>query len=235
MDPVKAKLKIAKLLRLGENTGATTNEAETALRQADALMRKYGITRAQIVEGGGEVTYNWESGFYEFGRDGKPVKKNPIWYQWLIVGIANFTDTIASNAYDYERGAGVKFKGEAEDVVLALWFADYLKDAIRLATRAADAGSPQGREEFRKAMSLRLCARMREMRQQRTQETTGTALVVVSDKLAKRDEQFGQAKYKTGKAVTLHMGDVVQKAVAAANKVQFNKPLSGAVQERITG
>lgn len=230
-----AKLKVAKLLRLGQDGAASENEAETALRQAEALMRKYGIDRSQVLKEGGQIEYKWESGYYDFGRDGQPVKKNPIWYQWLIVAIANFTDTIAYNSWDHARGCAlVKFAGELEDVVLALWFAEYLKDAVRRGTRNANMGSSAGREAFRKAMSLRLCARMRQMREERTRVfSTSTALVVVSDKLTKRDEHFGKAKYKTGKAVTISNLDAIRRGHAEAEKVQFNKPLSGANNDRL--
>lgn len=235
MNLDEAKLKIAKLLRLGENQGANNNEAETAIRQAEALMRKYNVTHTEVLEKGGEIFYKWESGFFGFGRDGKPVQRNPIWFQWVCVEVAKFTDTIVTNDYHHEDGAGVRFKGEAEDVILALWFADYLKDAIRKATREADMGSPQEREAFRKSMSLRLCSRLRELRELRQRDfSTGTALVVVSDKLAKRNEYFGGESYKVGRAVKISHNGAILKGYEAANKVPLNKPLSGTVKKQIS-
>lgn len=226
LDRIKAK--VAKLLSLGENGAAAENEAETAMRQAESLMRKYGIERSQIVADGGEVSYTWESGYYAFG-DGKANKKVPVWYQWLTVSIARFTDTIVRMEYRFDEGMGVRFQGEAEDIVLALWFADYLKDSIRRATRDAKMGSSQGREAFRKAMAIRLCYRMNELREKRNQEfSSSTALVVVNDKLAKRDAFFGGESYRANKkAVTISNAEAIRKGYSAADRVQFNKPLSG--------
>lgn len=233
MNLDEAKLKISKLLRLGESDNA--NESETALRQAESLMRKYHLSRVDLFEKDGKISYKWESGFYSFGRDGQPVRKSPVWFQWVCVEIAKFTDTIVSNDLSLEEGAGLRFKGEAEDVILALWFADYLKDAIRRATREANMGSSAGREAFRKTMALRLCARLRELREQRQQTfSTGTSLIVISDKLAKRNEHFGGEKYKAGKQVKISHQDAVNKGYHAANKVQLNKPLKGATVDQLT-
>ena len=226
MDINAAKLKVAKLLRLSEDGSASGSEAETALRMAEKLMQKYGIERAQLIGSGDKPVYDWQSGFYGFGREGKPTSKVPLWYQWLVVAIAKFTDTIVVTDHHPVEGAGVRFKGEAEDVILALWFAEYLKDCIRRETRQAGMGSSQAREEFRKVMSLRLSTRMREMREARNQAfSTSTALVVVNSKRQARDKHFGGASYRKGRDVQISNAEAHRKGYDAANRVQFNNPL----------
>lgn len=226
-DLNRVKDKIAKLFNLGENEGAAENEAETALRQAEALMRKYGLERSEVMAKNGTVSYVWNSGYYAFGRDGKPVRKIPDWYSWLAVAIAGFTDTIVKIHHHPEMGTGVEFYGEATDVVLAIWFSDYLKDCIRRATRDANMGSSKGREDFRKGMSLRLVQRMRGMKAQRDQVfSSSTALVVVDDKLAQRNEHFGAPQYKTNNRSIRISGEAANKSREAADKVQFNKVVS---------
>ena len=227
MDINAAREKVAKLINLAENNAAGENEANTAIRQAEKLMQKYGIDRSEIFQKEGKVSYEWESSFYPFGREGKPTRKVPVWFQWLAVQVAKFTDTIVEIGYDYQVGVGVKFKGHQEDVILACWFADYLKECIRRETRAAEMGSSRGREDFRKAMSLRLCARMRDMIAQRTQVfSSSTALVVVNDKLSRRDKFFGSPAYREGRGLTRVSHEAVVKGTAAADRVNFNTPLN---------
>lgn len=222
------KAKIAKLMNMADpNRGGSAQECETALRQAESMMRKYGIDQSEIHADTGS-RYRWESGYYSFGRDGKPTQSNPKWFSWLAVAVANFTDTIVIQSRDRELGYGVTYKGHEEDVVFALWLISYLKSSIRLETRNADLGSSQARETFRKSMAMGLCTRMKALRTERDQvfKTAGTALVVVNQKLAERDSHFGGPKYVTGRAVKLHDQGAAAKGFQAAQKVQFNKPLA---------
>lgn len=232
MNLDEAKLKIAKLIRLGENQGSAENESETAMRQAEALMRKYNLSRAEILMKDGEVKYTWEAGFYGFGRPGKPVSKVPVWFQGLSVAVARFTDTLVSLTNKPELGAGLSFRGEAQDVVLALWFIDYLKDAIRRATRDAGLGSSSSREDFRKVMAWRLSMRLKELREARNHQASDPncrALVLVTeDKLKQRDAKFGGENYRSSKSSgTIKDPRAYQRGIDEANKVQLNKPLTG--------
>lgn len=235
MDKDTIKAKIAKLLNMADpERGGSAQECEIALRQAESMMQKYGISQAEIgIEAGSR--YHWESGFYAFGRDGKPTKKNPDWFNWTAVGVANFTDTIVVQSYDTELGLGVTYKGHDDDVVFALWLIAYLKNSIRLATRDAKLGNTQNRQTFRKTMALALTARMKQMRQQRDQvfKEAGTALVVVETKKQERDEFFGAPQYKSAtRSIKLHGEDAIRKAYQAAEKVQFNKPIDNSVNSR---
>ena len=77
---------------------------------------------------------------------------------------------------------------------------------------------------------MRLSRRMRDLRKERDvvfKAGTGTALVVVSDKLAKRDAEFGAAKYKSSK-VSLTNAAAAAMGREAANKVGLNKVVTGA-------
>lgn len=233
MDINEARAKIMKLMAMAQDKdGASAQEVETALRHAESLMRKHGIDASTLTPDQiASTKFNWESGYYAFGRDGKPTSKNPQWFGWLACAVANFTDTIVVSACDPHLGYGVSYKGDEEDVVFALWLIGYLKDAIRKATREASLSSATQRETFRKSMSLGLCNRMRDLRKERQAAfaSTGTALVVVSDKLAKRDEFFGGPKYKQTKGITLRDQEAAGKGMQAAQKVQFNRPLANPV------
>jgi hypothetical protein len=235
MDNIKSK--IAKLMNMADpERGGSAQECETALRQAEAMMRKYGIDASEIKGASQAHRYNWESGFYAFGRDGKPTQSTPKWFGWLAVSIAHFTDTIVVQDRDAVMGFGVRFKGHDDDVVFALWLVAYLKSSIRRETRLADLGSSTARETFRKSMALGLCVRMKALRAERNQvfKQAGTALVVVDQKMAERDSHFGAPRYVAGRRVTLSDQGAAAKGFQAAQKVQFNKvvsqPSHGALQ-----
>lgn len=78
-------------------------------------------------------------------------------------------------------------------------------------------------EDFRKSMAGRLSSRMAELRRERdvefaaapSREGVGTALILVTDKLAQRNPEFGTPKYRTSKMevrdqMAAHKGTVRQ-------------------------
>jgi N-acetylglucosamine-6-phosphate deacetylase len=87
-------------------------------------------------------------------------------------------------------------------------------------------------EDFRKAMAARLSSRMRDLRLERdaefaaaaTRQGTGVALVLVTDKLAKRDAEFGSPKYKHSR-ITVRDQMAAHKGSLAGDRVGFAKPI----------
>jgi len=227
MDITTAKEKVRKLFAIADtNSGASPQEMETALRHAEALMRKHNIQMAEVLDSGKQIDFNWDSGFFAFGENGKVVQSNPIWFQWLGTGIARFTDTICRQTRLPGQGIGLSFYGEESDVAFALWLAGYLKDSIRRGTRDAKCGSKEGRETFRRSMAVALCHRMAKMREDReqSQKQAGTALVVVNQKIALRDQEFGGENYrKTRSSVVIHDENAATKAWHAAQKVTLSR------------
>jgi len=125
--------------------------------------------------------------------------------------------------------------GERSDVMFAVWLMTYLRDHTWKEVQRAKKQWPMwGRtecEDFRKAMASRLQARMKELRRERDvafrEAGTGTALVVVSDKLAKRDAEFGGQSFGKSKKVAYRNGNAVAAGREAGDKVGFARPLSG--------
>lgn len=229
MDIDRVKEKVAKLLRLAKNDAASENEAERALSQAEALMRQFGIEAGELLEGEAAKGFKWGSQFSAYGNKYHQAKTLPKWYDYLAVGVANFTDTIARSHGHPTQGLGIGFYGDQGDIVFAVWLVEYLRDTVqRSAAERKDLDRSQ-REAFRTAMTMRLIARMRELRAERDvamkSAGTGTALVVVSDKLAKRDAEFGAPSYQKSRA-RITDRNAAEAGRAAADKVGFNKPLS---------
>ena len=227
-----AKDKVAKLMALAKNSAATENEAERALSQAESLMRKYGIEQAECVLSGTSAKFDWASQFTPYGNKYHQASTIPLWYQFIATGVATFTDTIVRTHTDKVKGMGVGFYGERGDIAFAVWLMDYLRDAVQSTAVAHKELSRADREAFRKGMATRLSKRMRDLRAERDvafKVGTGTALVVVSDKLAKRDVEFGKPNYKTNN-VSVTNAAAAAMGRAAADKVGLGRPVSGQQQ-----
>ncbi len=227
-----AKDKVAKLMALAKNNAATENEAERALAQAESLMRKYGIDQAECMLTGTAPTFDWASQFTPYGNKYHQAASIPLWYQFVATGIATFTDTIVRTHTDKVAGMGVGFYGERGDIAFAVWLMDYLRDTVQATAAGHKELSRSDREAFRKGMATRLNKRMRDLRKERDvayQAGTGTALVVVSDKLAKRDAEFGAASYKTSKVSVTNVAAAAM-GRAAADKVGLGRPVGGQQQ-----
>lgn len=63
---------------------------------------------------------------------------------------------------------------------------------------------------------------------------TGTALVVVTDKLALRDQEFGAPKYGKPKQVNITSREGAMRGRAAADRVGFNKVIDGNNKTMVT-
>lgn len=225
MDREKALGKIQKLMAVAApDSNASETEVETALRQAESLMRKFAIDMAEALQAGKKPEFDWQQDVTYFGNGNKSL---PIWYQWMAVAVANFTDTIVIVSRDPEQGAGVMYRGHADDVVFATWLIDSLKEQLRRATRDAKCGSPENRETFRKAFGRGVVTKINEIRKQRDQKIPGNALIVVNTKLAERDAHFGGVKYKTTKSRVAGDATSYQKGYNAGKNVQVNKPIAG--------
>lgn len=229
MDIDRAKEKVVKLLRLAKNDAASENEAERALSQAEALMRQFGIEAGELLEGQAPKGFEWGSQFSAYGNKYHQAKTLPKWYSYMAVGVAQFTDTIAKLHSNAAQGVGIGFYGDQGDIVFAVWLVEYLRDTVqRSAADRKDLDRSQ-REAFRMAMALRLVKRMKELRAERDvafKASSGTALVVISDKLAQRDAEFGAPSYQKSKT-RITDRNAAEAGRAAADKVGFSRPLAG--------
>lgn len=238
MDKDQAIRKAQKLMAVAMDGRGNDNEAERALAQAESLIRKFGIEQGEIAGTKAQSDFDWANAFHAYGPPKNPAKSCPKWFQIISTGVAYFTDTIVRLHYDETLGYGVGFYGERVDILFAQWLAGYLKSSVWEALNAAHRHHPEWNrsdmEDFRKAMAVRLSSRMRDLRQERDAEFgaapsvqgSGTALVLVADKLAKRDEQFGSPKYKNT-SVTVRDRTAAHKGSLAGDRIGFGKPIQG--------
>lgn len=218
--------KIHKLMKFGNDARGNEHEMETALRQAAKLMAEHGISEAEadmaaLDEGSmvfGEV-YARADGT-ENGRSFKEVRK---YAQWLAVGVARFTDTIARITHDEVKGAGLKFQGEKNDVVMARWLFGVLAQEVLRATRESEYRNPN----FRLACAGRVAERLKQAAKERhatinTAAQSGSrALVVVDRKQAEIAQRFGPEKYTHGRARRETLDMIAGRA--AGNRININR------------
>jgi len=152
---------------------------------------------------------------------------------------SDFTDTIVRLHYDPALGYGVGFYGDRADTLFTQRLVGYLKVSVWQTLNAAPRQHPEWNrsdmEDFRKAMAARISSRMRDLRRERdaefaaapTSQGAGMALVLVTDKLAKRDAEFGSPKnnysiVKVRDRMAAHKGSL------AGDQVGFAKPIPSA-------
>jgi hypothetical protein len=244
MDKDQAIRKAQKLMAVAMDGRGNDNEAERALAQAETLIRKFGIEQAEIASTKASIDFDWADAFHPYGPPKNPAKSCPKWFQFISTGVANFTDTIVRMHYDSTQGYGVGFYGDRADTLFARWLVGYLKanvwDALNVAHRQHPEWSRSDMEDFRKAMAARLSSRMRDLRRERDAEFaaaansqgTGTALVLVTDKLARRDAEFGSPKYKHSRIV-LRDQIAARKGHLAGEQVGFAKPIQGGMGQSV--
>lgn len=239
MDRDQALKKAQKLMAMAQDGRGNENEAERALAQAEALMRKFGIEASEVATDK-PAEYDWGSGFAPYGVPRQPAKSIPTWYGIVAMGVAKFTDTLVKQQYSPEKGYGVGFYGETSDVLFAVWLVTFLRDCVWKEAKKYG-GDRTSNGDFRHAMACRLQARMYALRAERDKAfseatnsagKTGTALVVISDKLARRDAEFGPQMSKNAKKKTVRDPAAILAGRAAGEKVGFNRPVGATTNDR---
>ena len=225
--------KVRKLMALAVNEGAAPNEAETALRQAEKLMRKHGLELGDVMEQTGSVpVFKWAKEMVQMAWP-KPVKRGPLWMHWTGVGVAKFTDTIV-DIINTKEGQCLRFRGEETDVEYAVWLASHIRNEIRVSANVWDAPGANSdekwanREEYRHSMASRINARMTALRAERqtVYESKSTALVVFDAKMVARDQEFGVQLYSKAKRSHIRgSAEAWHAGRAAGDKVQIHRPV----------
>jgi len=185
--------KIKKLLALAQDPAASPNEAETASRQAAALMAKHNLDLADLEAHELETEWDITEASMPGCRPGKKdPRKVPVWIGIIAFGVSIYTRTRVIT-----RSGQVVYRGARADVELAHWM---LKALIDLAySRSRDSDDPGG---FRNGFAIAIQTRLKTMSKERDQvEAESPGALVVVDKLeAKLDELFGSRQGKPSHA-----------------------------------
>jgi Protein of unknown function (DUF2786) len=201
----RAMEKIHKLLAIANDGRGNIQEAETAARQAAALMAKYNIDSAEaqladLASDQPDLTEEFCSPEYDPGAKGS-LKTLPTWIGMTAIGVARLCQVKCVGSRQ-GPAAGVRFSGYRTDVLFAQWLLPTLCRAIFFEARTEwGKGTKADREDFRRAAAGALQRRLQELRREqeeamRGDKTAGTALIVVDRKLAIIKERFGEASVK---------------------------------------
>jgi len=144
-DRDRALEKIKKLLALAKDDRGNINECEAAMRQAQALMRKWQIDETEAIQQ--EIATMDDALVAAWVKAGqmasKVVRKSntgrgktPEYAQWLAVATANLFDCKVGIHYIHEHGKVFMFYGYKHDVVVACWTFEYLLACIRRGSKA---------------------------------------------------------------------------------------------------
>lgn len=182
-----AMAKVRKLLAMASDGRGNMQEAETATRQAAALMAKYNIeaAEAQLADlCGDEPDLVQEYYVADYGpRDPRPPKSVPDWVGFLAIGVGWLCQVKVDGSTDPSRNAkAIRFSGYSTDVAFAKWLLPMLCRAVyNEALKQWGHGTKADREVFRRKAAGTLQRRLKDMRDEQqvaTVATAGTALVV---------------------------------------------------------
>ncbi|CAB4143075.1 Domain of unknown function DUF2786 [uncultured Caudovirales phage] len=228
--------KVQKLMALANNAGATPAEAERAMVQAKALLRKYELDMADVLMKKMESEDTIVEQFMRLNPSAygdNQLATLPIWIRLLMVGVQTYTRT---RMFFNQRASGnqVMFAGMEHDVAIAKHMIQYLIDATyHQATKDASCRSKADRSSFRYGMAAELQARLKQLRKDEDKAsrvealtmTTGTSLMVIDQK----KEELLAARYgepnikKATRAVT----NAYRAGREAGAKQSLNRQLTG--------
>jgi len=213
--------KVRKLLSMAQHNASNENEAATALRQAESLMRRYDIAHSELEASKLKAD--------DMMRGDTNESRNSLWVWYLAWAAANVTDTKPT-----KRKGLVQFVGVTEDVQIALMFFDYLTNVVeRLAKNYA--GTRSERNAFKMGAVMGIGGSARKIQQERREafaqaNTTGTDLVEAKGALI---ESTFNLRYGKAKPVTVSSVASYRAGLAAGKKVSLTSQIGGTSRSAI--
>lgn len=155
-DRGKALEKIRKLLRVAKDGRGNATEAETAMRQALALMRLFNIDDAEVsakeIHNDPEaISRAWCKAGYGLRAT---LRKMPLWANILATGVARLYECRLAILRREEEGMVIMFGGYRTDLQVAVWTFEYLVQSVRRGCDNFDAAIKKG--DVQRLMTLGL-------------------------------------------------------------------------------
>ena len=200
-----AMSKIRKLLALAGNEAANEQEAATAARQAESLMRKHQVDSAEVTLE--EITRDdaFDRDLADVSFEGIPnyiSKAVPTWVGFIALGVGRL-HTCKVDIANTAQGVKVRFSGYAPDVLVAKWTYQMLCETVYRLSKTQGKGMGMAfNKSFRMGAASKLQSMLMDMFRAREQENkeqsaTSMALVVLGNKVARVEEMFGAQKTKS--------------------------------------
>lgn len=198
--------KVRACLARAKDAAAGATEAETAARQAEALMRKYNLEMADVImeELANPINLTWTYVRTNMFKNNKAVIKDlQKWPQWIAVPCAEMYDCHAASRWVDGEGKVIGFFGYKLDVDVCVWTYDYLLDCCRRASLKVSEGEAWAhgvsinvyRKAFREGMATEISSRLKQLMEERSREIRGTGMSLVLSKRAACEAKFGKFSY----------------------------------------
>lgn len=198
--PERILERVRKLLAMAGDT-SSPHEAAIAARRARALMAKYQLEHADVV-----LDELGDADNFATKPTGREFRRRPLWFNFLIVGIAEATETRA--CWWGLPGIGWQgcFSGYQPDVELAGFLLDYLADQIEQLAAVHREGQRQRpsftyrkhprthMKDYREGLTIGVCDRLSEFYADGAADLAGTANALTIAKRNAVDREFGQQK-----------------------------------------
>jgi len=180
--------KVRKLLSMAQHNASNENEAATALRQAESLMRRYDIAHSEL------EASKLRAG--DMMRGDTEENRNSKWVWFLAWAAANVTDTKPT-----KQKGHIQFAGVTEDVQVALMFFDYLTNVVERLAKQYE-GTRSQRNAFKMGAVMAIGQSARKIQRERREafakaNTTGTDLVEVKGALIEKTFGLRYAKARS--------------------------------------
>ena len=211
--------KIQKLLAMAKHNASNENEAATALRQAESMMRKHEIDFADV------NAQKLSTDDMSEGKTGE--SRNSSWVWTLAWAASHLTSTLP-----WRRYGEITFCGTKEDVQVALLMHDYLVGVTeRLASKYQGADDDWAhslraqRNAFKMGLVRRICERCGDIKDEREEALTkasvsGKDLVIVKSDLIKKS--FPMIHYSSPKRQMTECVLSYRNGVRSGNGVSLN-------------
>ena len=230
----KLLAKIKKLLNMAKHNASNDTEATTALRQAEAMMRKHDVQFAEI----DAVNLSADDMVMQSTGEGR----NSSWIWTLAWAASYLTSTMPTkrhsfvDAFSTEYCRTIQFAGTKGDVQVALMMHEYLVGVTERLTKKYG-GSRSENNSFKMGVAATLLARSKIIQRERESEiteasknSTGKDLVMIKSDLIKT--QFN-LKYGSARRRTIGSMGAYEAGLNAGKGVSLNNQVGNTDRARI--
>lgn len=222
MNTETIKVRIAKLLRLANDAGASEAEAANAMAKASQLMKEHSISQAEAVDTSQGLKVEW----------GKvnPAHNKQNWCLTVLSAVEQLYDVKYIKYHNRNwQFAGTPDAIEAAEQTYA-WLIDQINQIYKTHLKAFNGTMTYEercdyRESFKAACALRLYQRACEIKANLTRTIPNhKALVIVENKVAEGIQGlFDEMGVKKGRALKVTTGRGTRSGFAAGNGVQLQR------------
>lgn len=223
MNTDTIKSRIAKLLRLANDAGASEAEAANAMAKASQLMKEHSISQAEAQDVSEGLKVEW-------GKI-QPAHNKQNWCLTVLSAVQELYDV---KFVKYGRTRNYRFAGTPDAIEAAeqtyLWLIEQINSIYKVHLKQFNGSMTyeqrcEYRESFKHGCAMRLYQRAHEIKaNMRNMIPNHKALVVVENKVEEGITQlFGEMGVKTSRALKIATGSGSRSGFAAGNGVQLQR------------